>query len=164
MAKPTKHASLICSITMIFALIGIIIGLVTTNALWTIFFLFPAVIYEIYRTEGVYTKWASWSMLAIIIALIVLIIFNINYDFAKFLGQDSVYVARQQVPLGDIQTLGPALLAVVSLVLMIRTAGVYTKWLAGIIFVTAFAIIYILSPDQFNELLRSAIRQIFLYF
>jgi hypothetical protein len=164
MAKPTKHASLICTITMILALIGIIIGIITTNVLWTIFLLFPAVIYEIYRTEGVSTKWASWSMLAILIAELVLVIFNINYDFAKFLGQDSVYVANQNVPLGDIQTLGPILLAVISLILILRTRGKYTRWLAGIIFVTSFAIVYILSPDQFMELLRAAIRQIFVYF
>lgn len=160
-AKPTKNAKLICTLTMISALFGIILGLLTNNPLWIIFFLFPAVIYEIYRTQGVSTKWASWMMLFLLVAQIVLVVFNINWNFAEFLGQNSAYIGGQYVPLGDIQTLGPVLLAVVSLILMIRTAGVYTKWLAAIIFVTSFAIIYVLNSEIFAELLRSAIQQLF---
>lgn len=161
MAKPTKNAPMICTILMIVALTGIIIGFLTSNVLWVVFLLLPTVVYEVYRTEGVSTKWASWGMLVVLIAEIILIIFNINYDFAKFLGQESAYVGGQHVPLGDIQTLGPILLAVISLILIIRTRGKYTRWLAGIIFVTSFAIVYILSPEQFMDLLRSAVREAF---
>lgn len=162
--KPTKNAKLICTLAMISALLGIVLGFVTQNPLWIIFFLLPAVIYEIYRTMGVSTKWASWMMLFILVALFFLIIFNVNYDFAEFLGRDSAYVGGQAVPLGDIKALGPVLLAAVSLILMIRTAGVYTKWLAGIIFVTSFALIYVLSPEMFTELLRSAINRLMYLF
>ena len=145
---------------MILALLGIILGLVTLNPLWVIFFLFPTVIYQIYRTMGVSTKWASWMMLFILIAQAFLILFKVNYNFAECLGQDTIYVGGQQVPLGDIQTLGPVLLAVVSSILLIRTAGIYTKWLAGIIFVTSFALIYVMNPEIFSELLRNAVRQV----
>jgi hypothetical protein len=160
-AKPTKHARLICTLAMISAAIGIVIGLLTGNPLWIIFFLFPAVIYEIYRTQGVSTKWASWMMLGILLAEIVLIIFNVSFDIAEFLGQETAYVGGETIRLGDIKTLGPALLAVVSMVLMLRTAGVYTKWLAGIIFVTSFALIFTLDPDQFGYLLQIALQRIF---
>ncbi|MFP3852995.1 MAG: hypothetical protein ACLFWD_01735 [Anaerolineales bacterium] len=158
--KPTKYASLICTLAMISAASGIFLGLATGNPLWIIFFLFPAVIYEIYRTQGVSTKWASWMMLLILIAEVFLIIFAVSFNLAEFLGQDAAYVGGQHIQLGDVKSLGPALLAVVSLVLMLRTAGVYTKWLAGIIFVTSFALIFALDPDIFAELLRSTIRQI----
>lgn len=68
MAKPTKNASLICAVVMIVALIGIIIGIVTGDALWAIFLLLSTVVYKIYRTEGVSTEWASWGNVS-----------NINY-------------------------------------------------------------------------------------
>jgi hypothetical protein len=158
--RPTKHAKLICTLAMISALIGIILGLITLNPLWIVLFLTPAVIYQIYRTQGVSTKWASWMMLFILIGQTILVLFKVNYNFAEFLGQESIFVGGQNVPLGDIKTLGPVLLAVVSSILMIRTAGIYTKWLAAIIFVTSFALIYVVNPEIFTELLGSAVRQV----
>ena len=62
MAKPAKYATPIC-VASIIAIVAIIIGLVTSNALWIIILLLPAVAYEAYRTEGVSTRWASWLLL-----------------------------------------------------------------------------------------------------
>jgi hypothetical protein len=157
--KPTRQAPLICTLATVSAAIGILLGVVTGGPLWIVVFVLPAVVYEIYRTAGASTKWASWAMLGLLVATAILIVFDINFDFAEFLGQESTYVGGQYVPLGDIQMLGPILLAVVSLILLLRTAGKFTKWLAAIIFVSAFALIHVLNPEVFADLLRSTVQQ-----
>jgi len=82
----------------------------------------------------------------------------------RYLNLEYSYVGGQYVPLGDIKILAPVLLAVFSTILFLRTAGPYTKWLSVIIFLSAFIIIYVMSPDMFRELLRSSIQRIFWYF
>jgi hypothetical protein len=62
------------------------------------------------------------------------------------------------VPLGDLRIVGPTVVAVLAVILFTRTRGVYTRWLAGIIFVTCFAIVYLLEPEMFQVLLQEAIR------
>ena len=164
MARPTKYASLICAITMVLALIGIIIGLIIKSPLVIIIFLLPAVGYEVYRTQGESTIWASWAILVVFLAEIVLMVFNISYNLAKFMGQEEAYVGGHYVPLGDIKVFGPILMAILAVILFIRTRGIYTKWLAAIIFVTSFVIVYTMNPESFAELSKSGIRQIFWYF
>ncbi|GAG77114.1 unnamed protein product, partial [marine sediment metagenome] len=66
-------------------------------------------------------------------------------------------VGGYNVPLGDIKAVGPAIMAILSIVLFIRTRGRYTKWLAVIIFITSFAILYALDPTIFSRLLRIGI-------
>jgi hypothetical protein len=159
--RPTKHAPLICTLVMIAAIVGIVIGLAKSNPLWIIFLLFPAVIYEVYRTQGVSTRWASWGILLILVAEVFLIVFDVNLNLAEFLGQEAAYVGGQYIQLGDIKTLGPAILAVTALVLAIRTAGIYTRWLAGIILVTSFVLIYALDPEVFVGLLKTTLVKLF---
>ena len=154
MAKPYQHATLICVILSILAIVGILIGVRQLNPLIIIIFLLPTVIYEVYRTEGVSTKWASWGLLIIFIAELILIIGHINYDLAKFFGTTSKYIGGYQVPLGDVKVVGPVIMAVLSAILFRRTRGRYTKWLAVIIFITAFVIVYALDPTIFKQLLR----------
>lgn len=160
MAKPTKYATPICLGLTVLAAIGIIVGLMTENALWAIVALLPAVGYEAYRTEGKSTRWASWALVVTFVAELVLLIFRIDVDVAKFLGESERTVGGYQVPLGDIKVVGAALMAVLSLILITRTRGVYTRWLAGIIIVTSMAIVYLLAPDAFQDLLRSGVEQI----
>ncbi len=154
MPKPTKYAALICVILSILALIGIIIGLIKLSPLIIVLFLLPTVIYEVYRTEGPFTKWASWLLLILLIVEIVLIVAKINFNLAEFLGESERSVAGYAVPLGDIKIVGPALMIVLAVILFVRTYGRYTKWLAVIIFVTALAIIYTINPAGFKEILR----------
>ena len=59
MAKPTKHATLICTIMTIVALIGILLGILFSKPIIIVACLIPTVIYEAYRTEGESTRWAS---------------------------------------------------------------------------------------------------------
>lgn len=159
MAKPYKHATLICLILSILAVIGIVIGVMVENPLPVIFLLFPTVIYEVYRTEGASTKWSSWVLLIVLIAEVVFIISGIGFDIAGYLGEETLNVSGYDVPLGDIKVVAPALMAVLSVILFMRTRGVYTKWLAVIIFITAFVIVYTLDPTIYNRMLGIAVEE-----
>ena len=155
---------LICTLLTIWMIIGIILGFVTKNVLIMVLFLLPVVGYEVYRTKGASTIFASWALLIVLILEIIFIVFHISYDLGQYLNLDSTYLGGQYVPLGDIKILGPTLLAVFSLILIFRTAGPYTKWLAAIIIVSAFVMVQIMSPGMFKELLRNGVERIFWYF
>lgn len=160
MPKPTKHATLICTVLSFLAFIGIIIGLFKASPLIITLFLLPAVVYEVYRTEGKSTKASSVILLIVFILEIILLTFNFNFNLAKFLGKSSTYIASYNIPLGDIKVLGSALMAVLSVILFIHTNGPYTKWLSLIIFITSFAIIYSVDPVSFANFLRMAVQNV----
>ena len=157
MAKSTRYATLICTIVSILALIGIIIGIWLSRPLIIVILLLPAAAYEVYRTEGPSTVWASWVLIIVLILEIVLIAANISYDLASFFGESEKVVAGYTVPLGDIKVVGPVIMAVLSIILFVRTRGRYTKWLAVVIFITCFAIVYALNPEIFRNLIRIAV-------
>ncbi|MEA3357370.1 MAG: hypothetical protein U9Q67_02950 [Patescibacteria group bacterium] len=160
MAKPTKYASIICIALSVISAIGILASLIFYSPMPAIILLIPAVIYEVYRTEGASTKTSSIIVLIVLLFELVLIIFNIDIDIAEFLGQESKYIAGYEVPLGSLTVIGPTIIAILSVILFIRTRGIYTKWLAVIIFVTSFIIIYALNPESLTELLKFGIQEI----
>ncbi len=98
-------------------------------------------------------------MLLVLIAEIGLILFDVNFNLAEFLGQSEELVGGYWVPLGNIQVLGPTLMAVLSAILIARTRGRYTIWLAVIILVTSFTIVYALDPTIFKEMLRLGVKE-----
>ena len=157
MAKPTKNATPICIALTILSIIGIILGLIYQQALIPIILLIPTAIYEVYRTEGKSTKAAAWGMLILLIAELIFVFFNIDFDLAEFLGRSTTYIRGYRIPLGNIQVISPTLMAVLSVVLITNTRGRYTRWLAAIIFVNAFAIIYTVDPTVFQELIKLAV-------
>jgi len=159
MAKAYKHATPICLVMTILAAIGIIIGLLTLKPIVTILFLLPAVIYEVYRTEGKSTKWAAWVLLAVFAIEIILVATNISLNLATFFGESEKYVGGYAVPLGDIKVVGPAVMAILSIILFVRTRGRYTRWLAVIIFLTSFAIVYAIDPAIFGKLIRIGVQE-----
>ncbi len=159
MAKPTKRAGTICAILGVVALVGIVLGLLRSNPLITVLLLIPTAVYEVYRTEGESTRWASWVLLLVLVAEVFLIALCIQFDLAGFLGEEQRYVAGYEVPIGDVKVVGPAIMAVLSLILIARTRGRYTKWLAAIILVTSFAIVYTIDPTVFARWIRLAIDQ-----
>lgn len=161
MAKPTKYAPHLCTLFMIIAIIGIILGFVFSNALIPIIFLLPTAVYEAYRTEGKSTKASSIILLLVLLAEIVLVFFNIEFNIAEFLGAERQYIGGFWVPLGDLRIVGPTIVVVLSVILFTRTRGVYTRWLAAVIFVTCFAIVYLIDPVVFQTLLQEGIRQVF---
>jgi len=155
MAKPTTYATPICLVLTLIAAIGIIAGILEKNALWLIFLLLPTVIYEVYRTEGKSTKWASWFLLILLVVELIFLLFNIKFNLASFLGQDYAYIGSTNVPLGDLTVVFPAAMAVLSVILFFRTAGIYTKWLSVIIFISMIVAVHIISPNSFQDLIRS---------
>ena len=157
--KPTKYAPHICTGVTIIALIGIIAGLVSGNPLWPVILLIPAAIYEAYRTGGKSTKAASIFLVLILILEIFLILFNINFNLVEFLGTSQKNIGGYWIPLGDIKVVGPTAMAVLSVILFTRTRGKFTKWLAVIIFITSFAIVYTIDPEIFSELFKHAINE-----
>jgi hypothetical protein len=159
MAKPTKNATAICVGLSVLAAVGIILGVVYKEALFPMFFLLPTIVYEVYRTEGKSTKWAAWGLLMVFIVELILILFRVQFDLAAFLEVDAKYIEGYEVPLGDIKLLGPALMAVLSLVLLKNTRGRFTIWLAVIIIITSFAVVYSLDPTLFNRYLKIAIEE-----
>lgn len=159
MPKSYKYATLICLVLSTLALIGIIIGIVKSSPLIIIIFLLPTVIYEVYRTEGKSTKLASWLLLIVFIAEIILIAASVNFNLAEFLSTTEERIGGYLVPLGDIKVVAPTIVAVLAIILFVRTRGRYTKWLAAIIFITSFAIVYTLDPTIFSELLRHGIKE-----
>ena len=156
MAKPYENATPICIILTVIALIGIIAGLVTKIPLIAILCLLPTVIYEVYRTEGESTKFASWGLLGVFIIELLLIIFNIQFDLATYLGVTEQYVSGYTVPLGDIKIVGPVIMAILSIILLIRTRGKYTRWLAINIIIASFALVYVMDPTIFQRYIQIA--------
>lgn len=159
MAKPTKYATPICVALSLVTVVGVLLGLKFRLPLLIAGLLLPAVLYEIYRTEGESTIWASWLTLFAIIAELAAVWFNLKFDLAAFLGVSSHYVGGYYVPLGDIKVIFPTIMAVLAAILFFRTAGIYTKWLAVLIFIGAFSIIYTVDPALFQNLIKVVIRQ-----
>jgi hypothetical protein len=154
------HPFQTCLVLTIVALGAGIAGLILKNPLIVMAGLVPLAVYEAIRTWGVYTKFASVLLVVVLAAEIVLIIFNVNFNLAKYLGGQSEYVAGYSVPLGDIKVVAPVLLIILSVILAIRTAGPYTKWLALVITVSSSASVYVLSPSGFPGLVKWGVKQI----
>ena len=159
MAKPTKNAAIICTIVSIIALLGIIIGLSKGIPLLIIFLLLPTVVYEVYRTEGESTRSSSIILLVVLIVEIILVLFNINFNLAEFLGTTEEYIGGYLVPLGEIKVVGPTLMSILSVILFVRTRGIYTRWLAVTIFITSLVIIYSVNPQIFSDLIKMALQE-----
>ncbi len=156
MAKPTKYAPHICAVATIVAFLGIILGLLYSLPLIIVISLFPAAIYEAYRTEGKSTKAASLLLIVILFLEFLFIAFGVNFNVAEFLGAQRQKVGGYWIPLGDIKVVAPTVIAILSIVLFTKTWGVYTKWLAVVIFITSFALVYVLDPEIFQYLMKLA--------
>lgn len=154
MAKSTEHAVIICTICTILALAGIAGGWYFHKPLVAALALLPAVIYEVYRTEGVSTIWASWGMLAVLIAEAVLIIAGITVDIGKYAAK---FIPG--LPVIDISLGGPVIMAYFSYVLIRRTAGIYTKWLAVVIFAGCIGLFFILDPQIISKLSGTGLQE-----
>jgi len=92
MAKPTTYATLFCVIASVCAILGIFLGWKFDSVLLIMLFLIPTIVYEVYRTEGKSTKYASWGLLIIFVAEIILLIGNIHFDLSQFFQADTKYM------------------------------------------------------------------------
>ncbi|HUG75222.1 MAG TPA: hypothetical protein VMM81_06055 [Acidimicrobiia bacterium] len=154
MARPTRYATRICLAVTVLAALGILLGIRTGEVIYPVVFLVPAVAYSVYRTEGASTTWASWLLAVLTVALIVVTIFSLSYDLSELFGTDRVDIVGEQVPLGDVSVVFPAAMGALGVVLFTRTRGVYTRWLAAVIFVGSAAVVWMTAPGLLVDLLR----------
>ncbi|PKL38482.1 MAG: hypothetical protein CVV44_11395 [Spirochaetae bacterium HGW-Spirochaetae-1] len=154
MARSTKHAALICSIATVLTLAGIAAGIYFKMPVIVIAGLLPAVVYEAYRTEGVSTIWASWGMLIVLVIEAVFIIKKININIADLASK---YIPG--LPALDIKLGAPVVMAWFCYILIRRTAGIYTKWLAVVILIGALGLFYALDPSLFNKFAGEGLRE-----
>lgn len=159
MAKPTKYAPHLCTLFMVIAILGIILGFVFKQPLIPIILLLPTAICEAYRTEVKSTKRASYILVAVLIAEILLVLFDVEIFVAEFLGSEGEYIGGFWVPLGDLRIVGQTIITVLAVILYTRTRGIYTRWLAAIIFFTSFAIVYLIDPAVFQNLLQFGVQE-----
>lgn len=154
MPKSTQHAGLICLILTLIAAAGAAIGIWKSLPIVVIILMLPAVLYEVYRTEGIMTKFASVGILAVLIGEIVLILGNYNINLAQVIPS----LGFLNMPL-DIKLAGPVIIAFLSLMLLRRSGGIYTKWLAVVIFAASVALFYTLEPSLFRTILQRGPRE-----
>lgn len=157
MARPTTYATQICLAVSVLAALGILIGILTGEVIYAVVLLVPAVAYEVYRTEGASTRLASWLLAVLTVALIVVTVFRISYDLSELFGMGQVSIVGEQVPLGDVSVVFPAAMGALSVVLFTRTRGVYTRWLAAVIFVTSAAVVWMTAPESLGDLLSKVV-------
>lgn len=156
MARPTKYATPICVGLSIVALVGIVVGLVADSVMVPIVLLVPTVVYEAYRTEGRTTRWASWTMLVLLVGLIATRMLDVEFDLREIVGADVVRAGDREIPLGDLTVVLPAAMGALAIVLWTRTRGVYTRWLAAIVVVTSAAIVHLAAPEALGDLFGAA--------
>ncbi|MEK6794688.1 MAG: hypothetical protein AABZ39_07930 [Spirochaetota bacterium] len=155
-----KTPVIFCSLFTVIALIGCIVGLVLKMPVIVIAGLLPTAVYEVIRTAGVSTKAASVTLLVVLILDMIFVLFGVSINLSKLLGTAKTTISGYAILLGDIRVVAAGLMAVLSVILVLRTQGIYTKWLAGIIFITSFLVIYMINPADFQKMLALAIEQI----
>ncbi|MEW6526451.1 MAG: hypothetical protein AB1444_07295 [Spirochaetota bacterium] len=151
MAKEYQHAPIVCGSITVIAVIGCVIGIWLSMPIVIVLSIIPAIIYEIYRTEGVFTKIASWLALLVTIVALYVIYKNVMIDSIPFITKFiSMPVSVKLVPAGLI---APVVLVIIAVFLFKRTAGIYTRWLALVILLTSIALFYSLDPALIKSLL-----------
>lgn len=60
-------------------------------------------------------------------------------------------MAGYTVPLSPVTVVGPVVMAVTAIILLVRTRGRFTRWLAARILLGAGALIYIVDPSILGQ-------------
>ncbi len=157
MAKEYKNAAVICLVLTVIAIAGIGAGIYWKMPLIVIAVMLPAVIYEVYRTEGLYTKGFSIAMLGLLILEAFLVFKKEPVKISEYVKNAGDVVKKSYLDMIDLTIAVPALIAVLAFFLIRRTGGRYTIWLAVIILATSLALIYTINPQLFEKLLDSVI-------
>lgn len=159
-AKPWKFAGLISVLVTIVAAGGLLAAFLSGRVLWGVVLLLPLVGYEAYRTAGETTRWASWAMLILLIATIALLWLDIDINLAELLGTERTSVAGQAIELGSVQMVMPALMGACALILLSRTRGRFTRFLAVAIFIAAAIVVYLIDPAAVRSLIRAGLARL----
>jgi hypothetical protein len=150
-----KIPKIVCAILTLTTLITILLGFYLKNPFVIIVGIFPAAIYEAWRTEGFYTKSGSIIILALVILEILAIKGLIKINLANFFGREEMYFSGHWLPLGDITFIFPAVATIVSLTLLWRTYGIYTKWLAVLLLASSAVLLYLVNKEALLELIKA---------
>ena len=144
----------ICLVLTVFTLVTIILGFYLKNPFILIIGILPVAIYEAIRTEGYYTKAGSIAVMVLVILEILAIKGIIKLNLANLLGQGEVYFSGYFLPLGELTFIFPIVAAIISLVLIRRTYGIYTKWLSVLLLSSSLCLLYLVNKESLFELLR----------
>ena len=150
--------------------------------------LLPVAIYEVYRTEGVSTKVISSVILVLVVTEIILLIGNTSVNLAGYVAKGKQMFYKNQdilhklknISRGDIsmamlsdvlskikipwkafiqlKLVIPVVQAIASVFLFRKTFGPYTRWLAAIILISSFAIVYVLLPNLLGDIIKDVLR------
>ncbi len=153
--KNPNVPKIICGILTIITLATIMLGFYLKNPYIMILGIVPSAIYEAIRTEGYYTKAASIGIAILVILEILAIKGIIHINLANILGRDEAYFSGYYLPLGNIVFIFPAIAAILSIVLFIRTYGIYTKWLAILLLASSISLLWLVNKDFLLSLLRA---------
>jgi len=148
----------ICILCSLFALSFILLSFGLDNPYLILIGFFPAVVYEVIRTAGVYTKAASVIILLLTILEALALKGIIRFNLATFLDQEASYIKGYWLPLGEVTTVFPLITIVLAILLFQRTAGRYTKWLSIIILVSSVALVYQIDRVALTEIIREYLR------
>jgi hypothetical protein len=152
----TKIPAIICTIITILVVIGLIASIIFKNPYYIIISMFLAAIYELWRTEGYYTKMESLGILVLVILEVLALKGIIKLDLAKELNTKEIYLAYRQFPLGDIRIILPIGMALVSLGLLWRTYGAYTKWLSILLVISSLVLLYLVNKAGLGQILQNS--------
>lgn len=153
-AGQSKVANTIAIVISIITVATIVLGLWLKNPYWIIIGIIPAAIYEAWRTEGTSTKAASIAIVALVILETMAIMGWVRFNLATMLGMKNYYLGGYLVPLGDIASIFPIAAVILSILLVRRTYGPYTKWLAILLIASSIALLYVVNKSIIPELLR----------
>lgn len=149
-----KVPKIVCSILTLVTIAAIFLGFYLKNPFIVILGIFPAAIYEAWRTEGYYTKAGSIIIMVLVILEIFAMKGTITFNLADFMGRNEAFFGGYWLPLGNITFIFPVIAVLISLLLIFRTYGVYTKWLAILLLLSSFSLLYLVNKETLFELLR----------
>lgn len=151
----SKSANTIAIVISIITIGTIAAGLWLKNPYYIIAGIVPAALYEAWRTEGYYTKTASIGIVILVILEVLAILGMIRFNLAEMLGMQDYYLAGYIVPLGDVASIFPIAAVVLSILLVRRTYGPYTKWLAILLIASSVVLLYVVNRAIIPDLLRN---------
>ena len=152
-----KIPRLVCLILTIFTLTTILAGFFWHNPFIIILGILPAALYEAIRTEGYSTRAGSIAIFILVILEIFAIKGIIKINLAQMLGREQIYLASNWLPLGDIVFVFPTIAAIISFMLLVRTYGIYTKWLSVLLLASSICLLYMVNKNILMDLIGNQV-------
>jgi len=150
-----KFPIIACTVITIFAIATLVLGLILKNPYWVIAGIVPAAIYEAWRTEGFFTKLQSVGILVLVVLEILAIMKVIRLNLGQGFEDQEIWVGGFTVLLGDIRFLIPIVMVILSLGLLWRTYGMYTKWLSVVLTANSVVLLYLVNKKALISIIQN---------